>query len=177
MTYRVRKVNDAMIAALVKAHNDERRAQISAEFHYDISGSDVTGDVRDPVQQDLQVAAAAAADLATLLTLSNELLIVYTQHIADAHVHDMADTSNEIAAPAATDLTTAQTLLNEIKTDYNLHLAQASVHPNDDITNDITSANATNQATAETLANEAKADLNAHIVAALVGQGIELIAP
>lgn len=178
MTYRIRNVNDAVIAALVKAHNDERRAQISTEFHYDISGDDVTGDVRDPTQNDLQVTAADGdGSLAVLLTLCANLSVIYAQHIADAHVHDMADTSNEIAAPIPTDLTEAQTFLNEMKADYNLHLAQASVHPNDDGTNDSTAAAATNQATSDTLADELKADLNAHMNDALVGQGIQLISP
>jgi hypothetical protein len=177
MTYRVRNVNDAVLAALVKAHNDERRAGISTEVHYGVSGATVTGDPRDPVQADLQAAAANASDLATLLTLSNELAIVYAQHGADTHVHDGADTTNVVAAAVATDLATAQTLLNELKADYNAHRSEAGVHPNNDAGNAVAAADATDQATAETLANEIKTDLNAHISAALVGQGVELIAP
>ncbi len=175
MTYRVRKVNDIMIAALVNAFNDDRRARVASAVHYDITGKDATGDIRNPTQVDLQVTAAAAADLATLLTLANDELTTYTTHIGDDHSHDAADTANPIAAPAATDLTTAQTLLNEIKADYNTHRSESGIHPNDDGGNAVAAADATNQATAETLANEIKTDLNAHMNDALVGQGIQLI--
>ncbi len=177
MTYRVRKTTDAVLYALVKAFNAERNAGISTEVHYDKSGKTVSGDPRDPTQADLTVTAANASDLATLLTLSNDVYAVYTQHIADTHVHDVADTSNPIAAPLATDLTTAEALLNELKTDYNLHRSETGVHPNDDAGNAITSADATDQSSAETLANELKTDLNAHMADALTGQGVQLVAP
>ena len=178
MTYRVRNVHDAVVAALVKAHNDERRAQLTTEVHYDITGDDTTGDVRDPVQGDLQVTAADSdGSLPVLLTLANNILVVYTRHIAGTHVHDAADTTNTVAAVVATDLATAQTLLTELKADYNAHRSQASVHPNNDAGNAITAADATDQATSDTLADELKTDLNAHMNAALVGQGIELIDP
>lgn len=177
MTYKVRKVNDAMVAALVKAFNDERRAGITTEVHYGITAKVVTGDPRDPIQADLQVASANASDLATLLVLTNEMLVVYTTHIEDDHVHDAADTTNVIAAVVATDLATAQTLLNELKADYNTHRSQASVHPNNDAGNAVAAVDATDQGSAETLANEMKGDINAHMNATLVGQGVQLIDP
>lgn len=177
MTYRVRNVLDTVVATLVKAHNDERRAQIAAEVHYGKTGADVTGDPRDPVQVDLVVASADASDLPTLLTVTNEIKIVYTQHIDDLINHDLVDTANAIAAADATDLATAQTLLNELKADYNLHRAQANIHPNNDSGNEITAADASDQGTAQTLANELKADLNLHMAAALVGEPIQLVSP
>lgn len=177
MTYRVRKVNDAVIHALVKAHNDERRVRLTAEVHYDISGAGVTGDVRDPTQNDLQSSAAAAADLPTVITLANELKRVYAQHGDDTHVHDATDGTNVIAAPDATDQTTANTLLNEIKADYNAHRSEAGVHPNNDAGNAVLAADASDLATSITLANEIQTDLNAHINAALTGQGVQLVAP
>jgi hypothetical protein len=103
-----------------------------------------------------------ATDLATSLTLINEILAVYEFHRVDDLAHKAADTSNPIAAPRATDLTTAQTLANELKADFNLHRAQAGVHFQNDGGNAITSADATDQSSLNTLANELKTDINAH---------------
>lgn len=177
MTLKVRNVTDAVLFAAVKAINDTLFDTLTTEVHNAVSGRYVTGDLRDPVQSDLQVTAANASDLATLLTVSNDIRVTYVQHAADTHSHDMADGTNQVAAPFASDLTTAQTLLNEVKADYNAHRSQASVHPNNDAGNAIAAADATNQATAETLANEIKTDLNLHINDALVGQSIQVAAP
>lgn len=178
MTYRVRKVNDAVLAALTKAHNDERRAQIGAEVHYDISGDDTSGDVRDPTQNDLQITAAGSnGTLPVLLVLVNDIRTIYNQHINDAHVHDQVDATNVLTEPVATTLVEAQDLCTELKAIYNAHRSQASVHPNNDGGNAITAADGTDQATSDTLCDELKTDVNAHINAALVGQGVQLIAP
>ncbi len=177
MAYQIRKVNDAMVNALVKALNDTRVGLVSTEVHHDVTARSATGDVRDPTAVALTVDAAVASDLPTLLTLSNQAKSVYGIHIANTHVHLVADATNTVAAADATDLATAQTLLNELKADYNTHRSEAGVHTNDDSGNAVAAADATNQATAETLANEIQTDLNAHMADALAGNGVQLIGP
>lgn len=176
MTYRVRNVHDTVLATLVLAFNADRRAAVSTEVHYDISGDDATGDPRAPVQADLQVTAAGGdGTLPVLLTLVNDIRYVYNQHINDTHVHDAADGTNVLTEPIATTLVEAQDLANELKSIYNAHRSETGVHPNDDSGNAITAADATDQASADTLCDELKLDLNAHMNDALAGQGIQLI--
>lgn len=114
-------------------------------------------------RSEVTVTAADGTDLASSLTLVNQLRAVYEFHRVDTLAHAAADTANVIAAPIATDLATAITLANELKADYNLHRVQASVHTVNDSTNVVAAADATNLATLQTLINEIKLDLNAHM--------------
>lgn len=125
----------------------------------------------DAAETDRTITSANASDLATSLTLVNELKAKYTLHIGADNAgagmaHLLADTTNVIAAAVATSLATAQTLANELKADYNAHRSQAGVHPNNDGGNAITSADATDQTSLNTLLNEIKTDFNAHMAAA-----------
>lgn len=121
------------------------------------------------------ITAANATDLATSLTLVNQIKAVYEFHRVDLLAHTASDTTNAIAAPLATDLATAQTLANELKTDYNAHRTQAGVHDNNDATNTITSANATDQGTLNTLLNELKTDINAHMASGPAGKSVRSV--
>lgn len=206
MAIRSRKTLEAIGYALVKAFNTSRKRGVRspvtnadatdaatavtlvneikglinalAVSHYDpTSASGDQGDFRDPAATTLSVLSANATDAATLLTLTNEIKVVYSRHIADAVAHDLADATNVVTNADATNTATAVTLLNEIKGDHNTHLTEAGVHPNDDNTNDVTNANATDEATAITLANEIKADVNAHIASAPDGTAVELVTP
>lgn len=115
------------------------------------------------------ITAANASDLATSITLVNELRKAYEFHrvdYGDGMAHLASDTTNAIAAPYATDLATAITLANELKTDYNAHRSQSGVHHVSDGGNAISSANASDQSSLNTLLNELKTDFNAHIAAA-----------
>lgn len=69
--------------------------------------------------------SAAAVDLATAITLANEIKTDYEAHRASTTFHYTADATNTIAAANATDQTSLNTLLNELKTDINAHMASA----------------------------------------------------
>jgi len=154
---------DAFAAAVNVA---VKRVGAGATFHF------------DPGEK--SVASANATDLATALTLVNELRDVYEGtgaetwpgHRRDALVHTAADTTNATAAPKAADLATAITLANELKADFNAHRSQAGVHPNNDGTNAVAAADATDLASLLTLLNEIKADLNAHLASAPSGTAL-----
>lgn len=123
---------------------------------------------------ELTVQSANASDLATSLTLANELKALYEFHLADDLAHKVADPAP--ALTIATDLATAQTLANAIKSDYNTHRASTTYHYTADSTNTITSADATDQSSLNTLLNELKTDLGAHFIGAPTsGQMVRLV--
>lgn len=144
------------------------------KFHLDTSDETVT--------------AAVASDLATSLTLVNELADVFygpasttsspfPGHALDALAHVAADSTNGAltAARPATSLATAITLANEIKADYNAHLTQSGVHLNNDSTNTISSSNASDQSSLNTLLNELRTNMAAHIASAVAGYSLRII--
>ena len=178
MALHARKVTDAMLYAVVAALNSTRRAAgvVGSFFHADIT-SDQTGDVRNPSAANATVSAANATDLATSLTLVNQLRQRWLQHRDDDLAHKIADALPALTAPAATDLTTAQTLANEIKADYTAHIGSTTYHYTADATNTIAAADATDQTTLNALLNELKTDFNAHIISAPAGQSVKLIGP
>lgn len=178
MAFTARKVTDAMLFALVAAHNNTRRAAgvVGSFFHADIT-STPGGDVRAPTAASAVVASANASDLATSLTLVNEIRQRWLDHRDDDLAHKVADGLPALAAPVATDLTTAQTLANEIKADYGVHIASTTYHYTADATNTVAAADATDQTSLNTLLNEIKGDFNAHIISAPVGQSVKLIGP
>lgn len=153
---------DAALAELRRL----RVAAVSTNFHLQV-GKDGDGAT-------LAVTAADASDLATLLTLTNQLIGIGKAHLSDTGAHKVLDATSWPAFGAAVDLTTAQTALNLMKATYNTHIASTTYHYNADATNGIAAANASNQGTAETLANELKTDLTAHIASGLAGETIEL---
>lgn len=144
------------------------KSQIGAgsSFHLDVSDSNVT--------------ATNASDAATLLTLTNQLIVVYRAHLEDPAFVEGGALSHKVADPApsltiATDTASCITALNAIKADYNTHRASTTYHYNADGTNAVTSSDATDQASAITLANEIKTDLNAHIASAPSGASIRMV--
>jgi hypothetical protein len=92
--------------------------------HYVIVGSSehIGADVTNVI------AAAAATDLATSITLVNELKLDTNAHMLlnAATGHYGPDLANTIISPDATDLASVIVLANEIKAKYNLHCANIS---------------------------------------------------
>lgn len=176
MGAKVRSTTHDALFALVKAHNDTRRALVSTNVHASPTGR-ASGNFAEPTFTTLSVTAANATNEPTLVTLTLQLLAVYAEHLGDDVGHKVKDAVNVIAAATPTNTATCITALNELKADYNLHRASTTYHYNADATNAVTSADATDLASAQTLANEIKTDLNAHIAAALGGTGIDLVAP
>jgi hypothetical protein len=166
MALTARKNPDAMIFALVAAHNAAQRAYTLNETTY--PHADITsvpgGDYTAPTSTAVANAAAAATTLGTTLTSANESKRIANLHMADALAHEAADADHLISSPDATDQTTANTLLNELKTDLNLHFLDADSHYTADATNVVDAADATDAGSSQTLADDIKAKLNAHIL-------------
>lgn len=178
MAYQVRRGTEAVLAALVTAHNNTRRAAgvVGSFFHADIT-QDGGGDHTAPTVATASVSATNASDLATSLTLVNQIRQRWLQHRADDLAHKVNDSLPALTAPVATDLTTAQTLANEIKADWATHIASTTHHYTADATNTIAAADATDQSSLNTLLNEIKTDFNAHIISAPGGQSVKLLDP
>lgn len=176
MAYEARKGTDGVICALVQAHNDTRRAAgvRGSLFHADVT-SDTSGSFSAPTATAATVASANGSDLATSLTLVNDIRARWLQHRADDLAHKVADGTPALTAPVATDLATAITLANELKADYGTHVGSTTYHYTADATNTIAAVDATNLASLQTLINELKGDFNAHIISAPTGQSIKLI--
>lgn len=180
--FTVRNSDRAVLFGLVQAMNKTRVLNVGSVFHYD-QLADMSGDFERPTVTLTTVTAAAATNLATSITLANQLKAVFNRHIADAlddhgcGAHAVADATNVVTtADAATLLAEVQTLLNAIKTKFNAHLTQASVHANNDGTNTEATADATDQTTANALATSLKAKLNAHMASAPAGHGLRVTA-
>lgn len=139
---------DPLVQTMADAHND-LKAQIGAGAHFHLDKSEQT------------VTAADASDLATSITLSNQIMAIYLFHVGDTLAHKVAETAPALVK--ATDLASAETLLNAIKADFNTHIASTTYHYNADSTNTIATANATDLASAEALATAIKAAFNAHM--------------
>lgn len=178
MAYTVRRGSDGVLAALVRAHNDTRRAVVGTSFHADVT-SDTSGDFANPVATAATVTAANATNLATSLTLVNDLRRRMLQHFGDALGHKVADTvaTAAVTLPQATILDEAVALANQLKSVYNTHRASTTYHYTADSTNAVTADNADDQTTLNTLLNEMKGDFNAHIASAPAGQSINIVAP
>jgi hypothetical protein len=90
---------------------------------------------------------SAATNLATAITLVNQLRAALVLHGANLTAHTIADTNIETGdlAPAATDGQTAVTLANDLKSKYNAHrvLLTGTVHGAADSTNVTSAADAT----------------------------------
>lgn len=126
-------------------------------------------------RSELTVTAADGADLATCLTLVNELKAVYNTHCADTLAHKAADTTNVITAAKATDLATAITMANELRTDYAAHRVSTVFHVVADSTNTVAASAASDLGTLITLVNELKVDINAHMASGPAAKSIRAI--
>lgn len=175
MSYKVAKTEQAMLFALIKAHNELKLSLVSTEVHADIT-SLTTGDYRDPVRTPDLVTAANATTTPTAVALVNQLLHKLENHFADTLAHALADAA--IDEEECTDEATAITLVNILHTAYEAHRVAGSddenVHYTDDSTNTDASSTATNTGTLYTRANALKVAYNAHIIAASAGAFVEV---
>lgn len=73
------------------------------------------------------ISAAVATDVATGITLANELKADFNAHIGSAVFHPLADGLNAVAATNASNEATLVTLVNQIKVKMNAHFAAAFV--------------------------------------------------
>ena len=173
MAITVRNTNDALIYALVEAHNLRQEESVASFFHADTTQT--TGnDYTDPAPTDDLVTSDDGSDDATNITLVNEIKAVLNRHFADTQAHDSA-VSAAVATADATDEATSVTLANALKAAYNTHLSAANVHFNNDGTNSVAATDATDTASVSTLINEMKGDLNAHIVSAPAGAMLNVV--
>jgi hypothetical protein len=172
----VRKTANDIAFGLVAAHNQRQLDAIASFFHLGRTESTSRTDYRAPTVTRVTVSAANGTDLATNITLVNEIKADYNLHAVDADAHNTA-VSAVVATATATDEATAITLANALKAAYNTHLSASNVHFTNDSTNVVSAANATDLATLQTLVNEMKGDLNAHMASAPAGSIISLIDP
>lgn len=149
-------------AAFVAAHND-LKAQIgpASLFHLDASERTVT--------------AANASDLATSLTLCNNLINTFRFHFADLLAHKAVAASTLPAVGAGIDLASAITAANLMKASHNTECASTARHYTADATNTTAATNASDQSSLNTLLNELKGDLNAHMASAPTGKSLRLV--
>jgi len=133
----------------------------ASAFHVD-RGDLGTGVANGPGSTTI-AAANGDGTLATLLTLTKEIVNKTAIHAASTVAHKVADATFVTAVSSVVDLASAITALNAVKGFYNTHRASTTFHYTADATNTTTSANATDQASSDTLANEIKTDFNAHV--------------
>lgn len=75
------------------------------------------------------ISSADATDLASAITLANELKAEFNAHIASTTFHYTADATNTVATANASDQTTLNALVNQLKTSLNAHMASAPSAP------------------------------------------------
>lgn len=175
MAITVRKVPDAVLYALVAAHNLRMEEAVSTNFHADTTQI-TSGDYTAPTVADdvLTTAHAVPTDTTTAITCVNAFKKCINRHFADTRAHNSA-VSAAVSTADATDLTTANTLANALKSAYGTHLAAANVHFNNDGTNTIAAADGTNITTLIALLTELRTDGTAHIVNATLGTMINMV--
>ena len=85
------------------------------------------------------VLAADATDLATAITLLNELKVKLSAHVVlvsgTPPTHDEADTDNVPVAPDASQLPSAVQLVNDVRRKFEAHREYRFIHQNQDIVN------------------------------------------
>lgn len=152
---------------VANAHNDlKKQIGAGAFFHLDA--------YENPV------ASANATNLATAVTLVNEIRAVYEFHRGDTLALKAADgvaIAQAAANPNAGDGGLAQAILlaNDIKAKYNVHIASAVFHYNADAANAVATANATVLADLLTLLNAIKAAFNLHMASAPTSKSIRVL--
>lgn len=145
-------------------------------FHADQTPSYNTGDEISPKANALTVTADTAVDLATSLTMCNQIRQVLIQHMADAVSHLAADPTNSATLGAvASDLTTGIAAANAHKAAFNAHLTQSGVHVFNDTLNTVSTTNASDLTTLEALVNAMKTAVNAHLGSAPAGNGVVVV--
>jgi hypothetical protein len=175
MAFQIPTRLDAMVAALVAAHNLRQEEAVASFFHADTtqrtSGEFRLGGVLTVA--DATVSTANASDTATAVALANALKLAINNHFADTFAHNTA-VSAAVSTADATDEATAITLANALKAAYNTHRTASNVHFNNDATNATSATDASDASSLNTLLNEIKTDFNAHIVSAPAGAMIRL---
>lgn len=175
MAINVRGMPDSLAFGIVAALNQLQTDALSTLAHQ--SRTEITGgDYRNPTITRVTISSATATDLATSLTLVNELKADLNVHFADTIAHNTA-VSAAVTTAAGTDLTTAVALANALKAAYGTHRTAAGVHFTNDTTNTVAAADATDQTTLNTLVNELKTDFNAHFASAPNGTWINITPP
>lgn len=111
------------------------------------------------------ITAPNAADLATLMTLLNDVKVTFNAHIVEEQVHFQNDTRSQITAPNATDLPTSVALAAQIHTMYLAHLGRILIHSHPDTENDFVPATVNDLSTSIVLANLVKTSFNRHVLA------------
>jgi hypothetical protein len=166
---------DELVLALAYAYNAAQSVLVTDGYHRDL-----TQNTSSPILDEgaitvttVTVSDANASNLATLVTLSNQILGVLNQHMFDDEAHLLRDYVNQpnedgyfsVQANLFSDGGLAESIvnLNAMKALFTAHLTQSGIHPNNDTTSYGLPSNATNLATAETLANDLKAAVNTHM--------------
>jgi len=104
MAFTCLRGHDGVQIAIVAAIQSLRQnaATTASQFHCDVT-STTSGDYSAPVATPLLVSAAAATNLATSITLANNIKGVLNVHFADGVAHKAADTVAAISAADASD--------------------------------------------------------------------------
>lgn len=125
-------------------------------------------------RSEITVTAADASSLATSLTLCNQILGVYSFHMADTLSHKVTGVALASYVPAST-LAQAITKANDVKSKYNTHRASTTYHYTADGTNVVTAADATIQSELNTLLNDIKVQLIAHVASGAVCKSLRAV--
>lgn len=176
MAFRVRRVQEAVVYALVAAHNKRQEESVDSEFHADVTSLTNTDNYRAPTVAADLITLADADSEASAIALANQAKQKINVHFADDYAHNTA-ASAAVATADATAEASAITLANALKAAYNTHLSAANVHFNNDGTNDVEATNASDAASLYTLLNELKDDFNAHIISGPAGAMLRLVDP
>lgn len=169
MAISVRKNPSEFIEAMAFAFNKMQSAVVTDGYHRDLT--QLTSPVpvfsqSSIVLTNLTVTAANATTLATLVTLTNNLLGVLNTHMLDDQAHlkkDLVNAPNQDGYAFAVDLPTCEVALNAMKLLFTAHLTQSGVHPNNDTTSYGLPTNAVDQTTSQNLANALKTAVDTHM--------------
>lgn len=163
MSIKIRKAQLASEPAVVAAVNALIDANLSTQVHRDKTSVE-SGTALSPASTAMTI-DGYATDLASSISLANELKGKLAYHLADDSAHLIADDVNVNfdGYALASDLATVELLANAMKVDYTAHLSQSGVHLNNDSTNTITAADATDQSTSNLLLNDIATKLTAHM--------------
>lgn len=175
--------HQAILYALLKAHNDERKEEVEDDStypHYDKSGL-TSGDYTCPTVTPYAVTSAIPTTLATVITRAEDIRSILLAHMGDAFgssaeplkagAHRAADATNIALITTATipllTATSSQSAANALLNACNAacaHFLSTAAHPVADDTNAISAADASDLATSITLATELGTDITAHII-------------
>lgn len=165
---------DSICRALVKQYNRLHEDTVASDgyVHRDQTSVISSNDFADPESVILAIDADDASDLASSLTLTNELRGKMKVHFRDGHAHRTADLESEAALDGyidAADLDDVQDQLNLMHHTFNTHLSRVTAegfecHVIDDTANEVTDSPATDQSSSNTLANALKDALDAHVL-------------